>query len=381
MLKTFATYITLFCALASTTLSAGCGDETCCRSIDCSVGWRRDDLNWKTHRLDSSYVSGHAKSKIHFKDINSYTLNAKGRWVGSQYYIRASAEYGLTDKGRATERFKISSPYLHHSVGVETNEPIKRRSEVYDFDAAVGYPFAFCCNRLNVTPLIGFSYHRQHIRVKDDEKFSCSKSCSSSCCSSSSSSSCPSSSSSGSSRSCSGCSSCSSSCCSDHSSCSDFFCYHSSDSFFLSSSNPFRGSPSSNPFDSRSSDPNIASALGLGTIHRTSNYRFTWYGFYLGTDIAYALDCNWTLFAELEGHFLDRCHRKRKSWTGVYFVDDYHKETWAYGFNGVVGLTYYIANCWYTTLTVDYDWWKGAQKHDDLHWQKVGCKIGLGYMF
>jgi hypothetical protein len=101
----------------------------------------------------------------------------------------------------------------------------------------------------------------------------------------------------------------------------------------------------------------------------------------LGADIAFALDSKWTIFTELEGHFLDNCHRKRKSWTGVHFVDDYHKQSHAYGFNGVVGLTYYIANCWYTTLSVDYDWWKASHKHDDLHWQKVGCKIGLGYMF
>ena len=296
MYKSLYTWFTLVCTFVSSLLIAGCGDDPCCSSVDCSVGWRRDHLDWKARRLDSSYVSGRANSRIHFKDIDSYTLSAKARWAGTAYYIRCSAEYGLTDKGRARERFNIHSPYLYYPISVDTSDRIKRRSEVYDFDGAVGYPFVFCDCRLNIVPLIGFSFHRQHLRVKDDHEFSCYSSCSSS-----------------SSSDCGCCSSSDSSSCSHHSSCSEFFDYHSSDSFFVSSSNPFRDSPSSDPFEKPSSDPNIASALGLGTQHRTSNYRFTWYGFYLGTDIAYALDPCWTLYTELEFHFLDRCHRKRKS--------------------------------------------------------------------
>ena len=110
-------------------------------------------------------------------------------------------------------------------------------------------------------------------------------------------------------------------------------------------------------------------------------YRFTWYGFYVGADIAYALDNCWTLFWDTEFHFLDNCHRKRKSWTGVFFVDRYHKKGFAYGFNNIVGFNYYIANNWYTTLSVDYSWWKAHSDHDQLYWKKVGVKIGFIYAF
>lgn len=364
MFKSIILFSTLLCAFTSSLLFSICMDDDCCPSVECTIGWRRDNLDWKVKHMDSSYIPGKAKSHIRFDDINSYTLSAKAQWAGSAYYIRLSGEYGLSDKGRAKERFHIHSPYLYYPISVETNEHIKRRSEVYDFDAAVGYPLSFCCCRLNIIPLIGFSFHRQHLRVKDDNYFSCYSSCSSG----SSSSSC-------------GCCSNSSSSCSHHSSCSEFFDYHSSDSFFLDSSNPFRSSPSSNPFHSSSSDPIIASELGLGNPHRTQNYRFTWYGFYLGADIAYALDPCWTLFSEIEFHFLDRAHRKRKSWTGVDFVDEYHKEGWAYGYNAVVGMTYSFSTCWYSTIAVDFDWWKSDAKDDDLHWKKVGAKIGLGYMF
>lgn len=358
MVKSLAIFSTLMFALTSSLLFSVCVDDDGCPSVECSVGWRRDSLDWKVRDMDSSYIRGKAKSHIKFDDINSYTLSAKAKWAGSAYYVRFSGEYGLTDKGRAEERFRIKSPYLYYPVGVTTDEPIKRRSEVYDINAAVGYPFSFFCCRLNIIPLIGFSFHRQHLRVKEDEHFSCYSSCSSSSCSGSS------------------CSSCSS-----HSSCSEFFDYHSSDSFFVESSNPFRSSPSSDPFQRSSSDPNIASALGLGNPHRTQNYRFTWYGFYLGTDIAFALDSCWTLFSEIEFHFLDRAHRKRKSWTGVDFVDEYHKEDWAYGYNAAVGMTYAFGTCWYSTIEVDFNWWIADNKKDRLHWKKAGAKIGLGYMF
>jgi hypothetical protein len=301
------------------TVSA-CGDccSRTCQAFDIEVGWRRDSLDWKTHHLHSSYVSGHINDHILFKDINSYTISGQAKWVSSEYYIRLSAEYGTTDKGRAHEHFHIRSPYLFHPISVETSSPIKRRSEVYDFDGAVGYPLAFFCCRLSVVPLIGFSFHRQHLRVKDEEESSYFSSSSYYDYSSLSS--------------------------------SEFFQYHSSSSFYVSSSNPFayfpsRSSESGDPFRrdpfSSPKDPNIASELGLSNPHRTSVYRFTWYGFYLGADIAYAMDSCWTLFWNTEFHFLDNCHRKRKSWTGVYFVDDYHEKGFAYGFNNLVGVTYH----------------------------------------
>lgn len=371
---------------ASSALSASCCG---CQSAEITVGWRRDDLNWRTRNVKSSEICGRANSQIHFKDINSYTLSGNLTWMGKYYYVRFSAEYGLTDKGRAREIFKLKSPLLYDTVTVATSDPIKRRSEVYDFDLALGYPFSCVCNRLLIIPLVGFSWHRQHLRVKQDLR-SCSSYyyCDSSYCSprcydydyddsydfytfsrarsrySSSSSSSH------------------SYCCCPSSSSSRYCKSSSSSEFDVSSYNPFRYSPSSDPFASPSSST-IAESLGLITDHRTDNYRFTWYGFYLGLNLAYALDSSWTLYGEFEGHFLNNCHRKRKSWTGVYFVDDYHHKGWAYGYNSSVGFIYSLCDCWYATVAVDYKWWKGdSQKnHDQLRWQSVGVRTGVGYTF
>jgi hypothetical protein len=337
MFRVLLTITTLIGILLSSFISA-----ECCQNAEITVGWRRDSLHWKTDHLHGHCVRGFVNSHILFRDVDLYTLSGKAKWVGSEFYIRFSAEYGLSDKGRAKEHFKLKSPWLEEPIRIATDEPIKRRSEVYDFNLAVGYPFTFFCCRLSVVPLVGFSFHRQHLRVKGHRDPYSYSSCY--------------------------CGSYDSSC--------------TGSDFSLTSCNPLIFYPysSSNPFGSPD-DLTIASALGLSTCHRTDTYRFTWYGFYLGADIAYALDPCWTLFTELECHFLDNCHRKRKSWTGVYFVDDYHHKGWAYGFNTVFGLTYTFATCWYSTIAIDYKWWKAHSHHDELHWQSVGAKIGLGYMF
>ena len=356
LIFTFTTAITLlstspaFAFFESITsfFSSGCGgcSSSSYGSFEIEGGWRSDTLNWKLHDLESSHVSGDVDDHILFKEINAYTITGQLKWVSSDYYVRASADYGWTYKGRATEHFNINSPYLYDSVSAHTNDPIKRDSELYDFDAAVGYPLAFFNCRLSVIPLVGFSFHRQHLRVKMPKDSSSSSSHHHH----------------------------------HHMSSSKFFSKHSSSDFFVSSDNPFVGSPSSDPFSS-SSDEKIMSELGLKNPHRTNNYRFTWYGFYLGADINYAIDGCWTLFWDTEFHFFDNCHRKRKSWTGVSFVDDYHEKGFAYGFNNAVGLNYYLCNEWYGTLSVDFDWWKAHSKGDELHWEKVGVKLGFIYAF
>jgi hypothetical protein len=319
----------------------------CDQSVEVGIGWRKDNTIWKLKDLHDCYISAEVDSHIRFKDIEYYTAYTKARWAGERFYIRLSADYGLSEKGRAKELFGINSSYLcHDHVEVATNDPIKKRSEVYDFNGAVGYPLSICDCRLCVVPLIGFSFHRQRTRVKAPEHCSC-------CCYSS-----------------------------DYGyyrpSCSSTYFYPAT----CSCPYPFGYSQSSNPFGSpSSSDYRIASELNLSTSKRTSNYRFTWYGFYLGADIAYALDGCWTIYTELEGHFLDRCHRKRRSWTGVYFIDDYHNKDWGYGFTTNTGTTFSMSACWYATLSVDYRWWKSYSSHDKLSWKSTGINAALGYSF
>lgn len=319
-------------------ISSNCVLASCCddsyQTFEIGVGWRRDSLKWKVKDMESSHCSSmNANSRILFNDIDMYALNGKLRWIGQHYYIRLTGTYAISDKGRAKQHFNIedSSLFYSDSLSVYTNNHVKRRSEFYDFELAVGYPLAYCDCRLSVVPLIGFSYDRQNIKVKEKHHH--------------------------------------------HSGSS------SSSYFSVDSSNPFNDCESSNPFSCSSSSENIASELGLHNHRDSASYRFSWYGPLAGIDIAYALDECWTLFTELEGHFLSNVHRKRKSWTGVSFVDDYHHKGWAYGFDAVVGTSFIIQEDWFSTISVGYKWWKGDSKHDELQWKSVNVNISIGYIF
>lgn len=319
--------------------------DTCYTSFELGVGWRRDSIDWEIKRLSASAIDALVSSHTHFKEMDFYTVNGRIMWGGPCYYIRLSGDYGLSTHGRSKENFKIFSPLLGGSLDITTRAPVKRRSEVYDFNLAVGYPFSFDCYRWSVIPVIGFSFHRQHLHTKRHEESSSS---------------------------------------SDYFNNSDNFTssYPSSTSFIVDSSNPFNFPSSSDPFSYPSySNPRIASVLGLSGGRLSNSYRFTWYGPFIGCDAAYALDSDWTLFGTLEIHFLDNCHRKRKTWTGVYFADHYHHQGWGYGYQATCGTNFAITSTWYGALEVDFKWWKGGSHHDTLRWCTVGTHASLGCEF
>ena len=336
-------------SLTGLSFAGCCGIDDCTQIIDIGFGWRRDNLTWHTKGMEGGYHSATASSDFHFNDIEMYTVNGKAHWVGSEYYIRLSGDYGSSIKGRAHQHFVITSPILGGTLSTFVNNHVKPRSEFFDCTGAVGYPIMSYNGCLLIVPLIGYSFHRQRIRVKEGH---------------------------------------------DNSFSSDFS-LSSSNPFFSSSSLPASSSASlsdltpSGALDSNfyfdpfanNSASNVAELIGFSPKKHISNYRFTWYGPLVGVDIAYGLDDRWTLFTELEYHFLDRSHRKRNSLTAVDFVDDYHSERWAYGFNGTIGTNWDMGACWYATIAIDFKWWRSPGHHDVLSWKSVDANISLGYMF
>ncbi len=351
--------------MSITSLSFGSCGGSCVQSFEIGVGWRKDNLKWNVDDVsnscsNSSFSSASSAcykaevySDLHFKDIEMYTVNAKAHWAGSEYYIRLAGDYGSSFKGQGWQRFGISASVLSGSLSTSVSNPTKRRSEFYDFTGAVGYPFMTCNNSLLIVPVVGYSFHRQRIKVKEGhhDSFSSDFSLSSSNPFFSSSS-IPS---------------------------SYSYSASSSDSSFSSSSE----SSSSDDFDpfQSSSSSSIAGLVGFSPEKLISSYRFSWYGPLVGLDIAYGLDNRWTVFGEFEYHFYDRCNRKRNSVTAVNFIDHYHSKKSASGFNGTVGTTWDMGCSWYTTVAVDFKYWKSDGHDDKVEWSSVGANIALGCMF
>ena len=349
MFKCILKSATIILTLLTQFSFAVCCSDDCVQCIDIGFGWRRDNLKWSVPCLHESSGSAIASSNLHFNDIEMYTINGKAHWAASEYYIRLSGDYGSSFKGRAHQNFTITDSILNGTLSTFVNNHVKDRSEFFDCTGAVGYPYMSCDLCLLIAPLIGYSFHRQRVRVKDAH----------------------------------------------HHSFGSDFSLSSSNPFFSTSDLPIPSSagPSDlssgggldsnfffDPFYS-SSPSNVAELIGFSPNNHTSNYRFTWYGPFIGVDIAYSLDSCWTLFSELEYHFWDKSHRKRKSLTAVDFVDHFHSERDAYGFNGTIGTTWDMGSCWYATIAVDFRWWKSNGHHDTLEWKSVDTNISLGYMF
>lgn len=331
----------------------------CVGSFELGVGWRRDQIKWNLHQFESSRLDINSHARRHFKDLNFYTAQAKVQLISNCYYIRLSADYGLSDKGRLHNHVELETPLLKRlggDVDLFFNKHVKRRSEVYDFSGAVGYPLTFCCNTIDVIPLIGFSFHRQRLRVESFEFESF------------------------------------------------FSLFDSSGSSDDSLRDRHRRDHhggrdhvdpvdidlcDSSSFSSESGDCHLhlegrdaEIARLLKSRRHGEGYRFTWYSPYIGADIFWALDPYWTLFAQLEGHFYGSCHRKQ-NFEGILFRDEYHSTGMALGFNGKVGAIVCVDDCWFYNITVDFRAWNSNCRNfdDRMQWRSAGVNVGVGYIF
>lgn len=114
---------------------------------------------------------------------------------------------------------------------------------------------------------------------------------------------------------------------------------------------------------------------------RHSKYRTTWWGPYIGIDLAYSnCDC-WNLYAELEYHFGTRARRERNSDTGYSFFDSYERTKRATGVSVKVGSTYAFACNWFADAYVTYKRFYADDHRDRLTWRTIGVAMDVGYVF
>jgi hypothetical protein len=342
--------ITAFSDAACIGCGGGCGCDPCIQTSEIGIGWRRDDVDWRARKIIDSTSSDRsvAASLLRFDEVDMWVAHAKTKWIGEAYYIRLSAEYGKTFKGKTYEDFAARRPFFLETVDGHVELHMKRRNEAFDFTGAVGYPLLLCYNRLTLIPTIGFSYHRQlwsvrypHVTLSvlcpSPETPLCDK------------------------------------------------CCHDLPDFVGESTTRSSSDEVFDPFDPNESTSDIpfAALLGFPLPFRSTNaFRFIWYGPFIGVDAAYAVDETWSLFTELEWHVYCNCHRRRKSFTGLEAVDHYHKQGRAYGLNGTIGTGVDLGTCWYTTINVDFKWWKSYKTDKDrVSWRSIGAHITLGYTY
>lgn len=157
---TFLTYTTLLCL---TTANAYEIDA----EVDFEVGYREDSLNWS---LGADEIP--VFSKLEWKNLQMVQYRADLRGVVcDMFYFRGYGDYGKIFNGRNTDSdfaFEDSSS-SSELINYLKSKQDAGKGEVFDLSFGLGYQFELMCGQITLSPLIGYSYHEQHLRMFNGE--------------------------------------------------------------------------------------------------------------------------------------------------------------------------------------------------------------------
>lgn len=375
--------VTLMASLLSCSAAFAFWPEATDSSLEVGVGYRQDRLEWKTSsQLDSSY-SGYdsnaldsglvgvplgLRSELKWRDLKIWQIEAVGKYVTcDNIYVRANGDYGWITNGKNRDKdfitfgndYSSGYDYGYDGYGNEfefAHSKSKAKGHVYDAEIAVGYQFKWCDDSLAVTPLVGYSWHGQHI---DDshlrqnfylagDEFTVGENVSAA---------------------------------------RSYYYDYSSDSYF----------------DSYGS---YDSSYSYGGRH--SSYHTRWNGPFLGFDFDYRFGCgcewDWQIFGKYEFHWA-RYHAKAKWDLRTDLFDGFQQRAKnAYGNIFDIGVKWDFCECWTLAVKGEFQWWWADRGHDrariaegrigniktdcfltiplrDIKWQSAAVSIDLGMVF
>ncbi len=127
-----------------------------------SAGLRSDCLDWSIAGTSSGGPPD-VLSELSWSDVDSYQLELANRTHYKKHiYFRGAVQYAWIRNGTVRDSdFGQDSRMAEWSRSIsETND-----DEVWDASLGGGYAFFFMQDRLSVAPLVGYSYHKQNLRI------------------------------------------------------------------------------------------------------------------------------------------------------------------------------------------------------------------------
>jgi len=366
--------LTLMASLLSCSAATAFWPEATDSSLEVGVGYRQDRLEWRTSsNFDSSSYSEDSyvglplnlQSKLKWKDLQIWQIEAQGKYITcDNIYLRANADYGWITHGKNTDSDYVNfgeTESSYESYGSESSfefahSKSKARGHVYDAKIAIGYQFKMCDDSFAISPLVGYSWHGQHIKDKHlKENFYIDETLVDIDVVQTRAHS------------------------ADHASISDF---SGSDSYT----------------DSYSSSE--------GKKH--SHYNTRWNGPFIGFDFDYRFGCgceaDWELFGSYEFHWAE--YHAKANWK---LRDDLpngfqHRAKNAYGQVFDIGIKWDFCECWTVALKGEFQWWWADHGHDrakiaelslgnvdtdcfmtiplkDIKWESASVSIDIGMVF
>ena len=112
-----------------------------------------------------------------------------------------------------------------------------------------------------------------------------------------------------------------------------------------------------------------------------SRYRATFWGPWIGFDLAFCHTECWDLYGEFQYHFGTRARRERNSKVGNYEIDRYERTKSAQGVTLRGGGTYAFRCNWFADAYVVYKRFTSHEHRDNLSWRSIGVGLDVGYVF
>lgn len=140
--------------------------------LNFEAGYRRDDIDW---RLRIPQRDPLLQTSERFRHIDIFQIGVCGKAnIGCNFYGRASADWGWIIDGDFEDSAKIFTSMSRFSE-VEAIEFTRENANiiddkfVVDLDVAIGYPFFFCDCTVALSPVVGYAFNEQNIRLEGEE--------------------------------------------------------------------------------------------------------------------------------------------------------------------------------------------------------------------
>jgi hypothetical protein len=339
--------LTLMASLLSCSAAQAFWPEATDSSLEIGVGYRQDTVKWSTnaHLGGSGYsdYSGFSefssplrlRSDLKWRNLQIWQIEAVGRYVTcDNIYLRANGDYGWITNGKNRD-----SDFFGFGSGSDSEfsrSSSHAKGHVYDAKLAVGYQWKMCDDSFSIAPLIGYSWHGQHIKDRhlnfsnfygDNDGFG--PVLVDDCCNDS------------------------------YSSYSNYF----SDDYYFSGSDYY--------FESYGNSYSNNSYGSFGGTNST--YHTRWNGPFIGFDFDYHFWCDWTLFGGYEFHWA-RYHAKAKWHFRCDLLDGFHHRAKnAYGNVFDIGLRWDFCDCWTVALKGEFQWWWANHGRDRALIAETSC--------
>lgn len=133
-----------------------------CPSVDLLIGatYRSAHFDW---RLSGFNHKPELLARLTWEDLSIWQVTAEiDVLTSSHVYARFIGDYGWITHGTAKETDTSKDGLTERTL----ESPSKgHKGSIYDLSGGIGYQFTWCQNTIKASPLIGYSYHSQHLSM------------------------------------------------------------------------------------------------------------------------------------------------------------------------------------------------------------------------